>query len=348
MTATAPIRILFTRGLSSTAAVVASLREDMAPGEFVLHASHPSPAGALESFADRVHPEPRGADDAAHLAWLTALCERERIDLVWPQSRIRLLLDASLACQDGASPRWLLPVPSAEVLERIEDKAAFLSGLETDEPDIPLPAWRQVRNGAEFRDARAALRETVAGPLCIKPARGIYGSGFRILDATRTPYRRWLDNDILYAADDEIAALLDANPEGRTFLLMEYLPGAERSLDCLARRGELLACVVRRKGRERWQLIEDHPPSQALARRLCARFGLHGVINIQTRESAAGVPGLLEINPRLSGGIDQCRAGGCNLPLAALRMALDRLPSDWSPAPAQGARVGLLERGARF
>ena len=53
-------------------------------------------------------------------------------------------------------------------------------------------------------------------------------------------------------------------------------------------------------------------------RQLTAAYGLNGVFNVQFREGQNGL-GLLEINPRMSGGIAMACLAGPNLPYLALR-----------------------------
>jgi hypothetical protein len=207
-----------------------------------------------------------------------------------------------------------------------------------------LPDYLKVTDAATFQAGVTALTPRHAR-LCIKPVNGVYGSGFRILTPTSRPLHRWLKNDTLHANPDEVAAWLAEAPANSAYLLMEYLAGDERSIDCLARQGELVRAVVRRKASPApWQLIEDHPESLALARILCRRFGLNGVVNIQTRErilpNGVREPVLLEINPRMAGGIGMSSTA-LNLPLWAVRQALGILNA---PPPVQtGARVRLAE-----
>ncbi|MEY6433769.1 ATP-grasp domain-containing protein [Thioalkalicoccus limnaeus] len=343
----APVGVLFTRGLSSVAQVVRGIRDEMVPGEFRVQASYHTAITPLAVTAERLHLEPAQLDDAAYADWLVDLCAREGITIVWPQSRWRgLLRNAHRLRRDGL--HWMLPVPDLATFERLDNKQTFLAYLAQAAPEIALPVHRPVVTSLGFREAYRELARDHEEPLCIKPARGIFGGGFRIIDASRSPFDRWLDNDVQHASADEIARWLDLNKEQRVFLLMEYLPGPERSVDCLAEHGVLRAAVIRRKGTGRGQLIEQRAATLDLARRLAGLFRLHGIFNFQTRERADGRECLLEINPRPSGGIDLCRVAGVNLPLMALRSAVGSLPGDWQPTLDVGAYVALLEGGIRL
>jgi hypothetical protein len=118
-------------------------------------------------------------------------------------------------------------------------------------------------------------------------------------------------------------------------LVMAYLPGEEFSVDVLARDGEMLACVVRKRlqavqGMATVAVVVAAPDVEDAARRVVAATGLSYVANVQFRRDADGIPRLLEINPRIPGTIHLTVAAGLNLPLAACTQALGQtlaLPS---------------------
>jgi len=72
--------------------------------------------------------------------------------------------------------------------------------------------------------------------------------------------------------------------------------------------------------------------------RLCADYQLNGVFNAQFREGG-GRPRLLEINPRMSGGIGMACLAGPNLPYIALRGFAEGYEGLDVPTPRHGMRV---------
>jgi hypothetical protein len=136
---------------------------------------------------------------------------------------------------------------------------------------------------------------------------------------------------------DEARRRIANDKRNRDLMLMQYLPGPERSVDCLACDGELIRCVVRRKA-DGGQWIEDNPAIEALARSLTARFRLNHLFNVQFRD-AAGASYLLEINARMSGGLPFACQGGVALPLWAIRLALGTVRAADIPKPRAGIWV---------
>ena len=176
--------------------------------------------------------------------------------------------------------------------------------------------------------------------LCIKPSRGIYGIGFAVVDEERSSAALLLAGVEYHIGYQDLRRGLAELGEFRTMLLMEYLDGHEYSVDCVGDRGRLVAAVARRKlaGAGSGQLIDMRPEIIEATTRLTADYGLNGVFNVQFRE-AAGKPRLLEINPRMSGGIGMACAAGPNLPWIALKGFADGFDTVAVPPVANGMRV---------
>jgi biotin carboxylase len=125
---------------------------------------------------------------------------------------------------------------------------------------------------------------------------------------------------------------------------MQYLEGPERSVDCVAYQGSLVLAVSRVKLPDR-QIMETAGPAIDVARRLCRRYRLDGLFNVQLRD-AGGRPHLLEINARMSGGLSYTASTGVILPYWAIMLHLGlRRPED-VPAPRPGAVVTTPAPGA--
>jgi len=122
---------------------------------------------------------------------------------------------------------------------------------------------------------------------------------------------------------------------------MEYLEGREYSVDCVGDHGQLMAAVPRRKPQSSaatGQRIDLHADILAACATLAESYGLNGCFNVQFRETG-DQPRLLEINPRMSGGISMACAAGPNLPYIALA-GFDRGFETVEIAPVRnGARV---------
>lgn len=340
-------RVLANRGLSNVRDAIELIHRAMIPAEFHLGASYLTEHTPLRLSADSFYLEPADAVTEAYVEWLLALCREQAFTVVWPQSRWSLLLDER-ARFTAAGVRLILPCPDAEILDEVQDKCRANARLAS--AGVPLPQTLRVTTGAEFFEALAMLSDG-GRRACVKPVRSIYGLGFRLIDDSKRLIDRFLSNDCFTVGGAEFARLLDSGEGQHAFLAMEYLPGDERSIDCLAREGRLLRAVVRRKpagAHGRWQIIEDNPESWEIARHTVAVFRLDGLVNVQTRErlysDGRREQCFLEVNPRMSGGIDMACQSGLNLPYWLLRLEGGTVDEDEIPWPVVGVRVAKTER----
>lgn len=326
------MNVLFTKNFSVTAAQLHALRGT----RYRIWASHSDSGHGMLAAAAHTFLEPRGLLGDDYAAWLLGACVRHGIELVLPgKERERLAGWADRFAAQGVT----LIVPASEATQRhLERKDEFLRGWDTD--ILPVPRWTTFDSLASFDEAAAALREPGVR-LCVKPARGIYASGFRVL--MDTPDLKSFLGGELYQMSHAAARELFATGELPTMLLMHTLEGAERSVDCVAWQGELLRAVVRRKGGE-GQQIEDRPDLIEAARRITARYGLSGIFNFQTKDGpdADGrnrSANMLEINARASGGLRYSMAAGVNFPLLLLDAATGVLDRASIPPVQTGLRV---------
>jgi carbamoyl-phosphate synthase large subunit len=130
--------------------------------------------------------------------------------------------------------------------------------------------------------------------------------------------------DISVVQSREDLARLEPSAE---FLVQEYLPGTEYSVDVLADvTGRVVAAVPRVRERVdsgvsvAGRTIHDRE-LERLAADVAAAAGLTYIANVQFRRDAAGRAALLEVNPRAPGTLPLTVASGVDMP----RLALDSL-----------------------
>ncbi|MBK8754292.1 ATP-grasp domain-containing protein [Candidatus Contendibacter odensensis] len=341
-------RLLLTRGLSNVRDAIDLIHGVMAPDEFHLGAAYATEYTPLRRVADSFVLEPDDPEPGAYIEWLLALCQERDFAWVWPQSRWSLLLNQQSRFA-AAGVQLILPCPDTDTLDAVQDKARANARLAAT--GVALPQTLPVTTAADFNAALAILGDNGTRQVCVKPVRSIYGLGFRRIDDRKRPLDRFLANDCYTLGSAEFADLLVAAAGQRPFLAMEYLAGDERSIDCLAHQGRLVRAVVRRKpanAHGRWQLIEDDPEGREIARHAIAALSLHGLVNVQTRErlhpDGRREQCFLEVNPRMSGGMDMACQAGLNLPYWLLRLLVGTVEEAAIPWPSAGVRVAKIER----
>ncbi len=340
------MRIWYTKGFGNTAEAIRLIRADPAGAGFTLVAGHTDPGNPVARAAHAFIREPE-REGAAYADWLLRTARRRGIGHVVVQRHPSAV--AAARGRFAAAGIGLSVAATPEVLALLADKHAFQTDLAR--PEVMAAGVHGHRaipfsSVAEFDAATEELRPAAPHGLCVKPVRGIYGSGFRRIEEDDRDLERILSADPanFYRLSRRAfrAALASARKVPR-MILMPYLPGVERSVDFAASRGRVLAAVCRVK-KGGGQRIELKGPSIEAARVLAARYRLDGMNNLQTRE-CDGAQVVLEINPRMSGGMAMACLSGLNLPLIALLGGLGR-SVEGLPRPRGGLMVGMARRAA--
>lgn len=329
------MRVWYNRTFSSVNAAIKLIREADTEGRFTIVHSNANRHAPAARLAHEFHVEPTGLKGDAYVDWCLTFCRDHKIDVFVP-GREATTLAAEHARFADVGTRVLSAAPPAQ-LKRIHDKADFYAA--TVLPDAPVAAFRPFETLEQFDAAYAELRPQHA-KLCVKPAHGIYGLGFAIVDEERSSAALLLGGVEYHIGYQDLRRGLGELGSFKTMLLMEFLDGPEYSVDCVGDHGRLAAAVVRRKLPQAGsgQLIDMRQDILDATARLCADYELNGVFNVQFREGG-GRPRLLEINPRMSGGVGMACLAGPNLPYIALRGFAEGYEGLEIPAPRHGMRV---------
>ncbi|WP_375767276.1 ATP-grasp domain-containing protein [Archangium gephyra] len=329
----------FNEGISAVHDALVLIREADTARELELLSSHSRPEAPSLAVADVAFPESSRMRSEEYVEWCLQTCRERGVDLFVP-GRYREAISEHRARFEELGTRVLVAA-TPEVLALAERKDLFYASLEGV---VPLPEYRVIRTLAEFDEAWAELRPRHRR-LCIKPAVGIFGVGFHILNENHDAYEALIGGNGLTVAVDAFRSALAAAREPRRLLLMEYLPGLERSVDCLARDGTLIAAVSRRK-RGAFQVLEVEGAAIELAAAIVAKHRLNGLVNVQTRDGRGG-PRLLELNARMSGGMLYACCSGVNFPWWSVALALGIRDSSQVPRP-QGDLLVAPTTGVRI
>jgi len=153
------------------------------------------------------------------------------------------------------------------------------------------------------------LADTLGTPFIVKPRSGAGGRGFEVVHD---------------------AATIRSLPTDGTILAQEHLPGAEYSIDVLARPDRHVVAAVPRV-RDRvdsgiaiaGRTVHDEA-LESFGRSVATAIGATTVVNVQARRAVDGTPALLEVNARFPGTMALTRAAGVDMPVLAVDAALGR------------------------
>lgn len=262
-----------------------------------------------QKFADSFIYEPEHSDD--YLAFCLEICQQHQVNVFYPWRHFaKLYPHREQFAELGV--KVVFPCSDAD-FHTIDNKAAFYRHLLEKNIRVNLPLFATAHTKAEFIQQYQSLRAN-AHRLCMKPSVSIYAAGFKVIH-DEPDYDPW--KALIYGHDKYAVAyqqLCHLLPEEfhREIMLLDFLPGDEYSHDILCSNGKVIAGTIRQKhhAHDKYQLLMQNAEIERMSALLVAEFKLSGFINIQYRDDKNGVPFVLEINPRISGGFPKITLAG--------------------------------------
>jgi hypothetical protein len=330
-------RVWFNKTFSSVGAAIRLIREADQANEYEIVCSSTNAHAPVFLAAHESAIEPGGLKGLDYLDWCLDFCLTHCIGIFIPGKEAALISGERERFETQGTR--VLSAASQDTLDLLHNKARF---YETVACSTPPAAFRLVETAQQFDAAWHELKKDHA-QLCIKPSVSVYGLGFAVIDEERSSAQLLLQGVQYHIGLEDLRRGFEAMETFRPMLLMEYLDGPEFSVDCLGDNGRLVCAIARKKSLVvgQGQLIDLRDDILEATRQLTETYGLNGIFNVQFREGQSGL-GLLEINPRMSGGIGMACLAGPNLPYLAL-LGFDRgFDTLVVPEVRAGLRVGEI------
>ncbi|MBE8955747.1 MAG: ATP-grasp domain-containing protein, partial [Quinella sp. 2Q5] len=203
-----------------------------------------------------------------------------------------------------------------------------------------VPPYKIAATFDEFDAACDALK-TADNRVCYKLIADEGALTFRVIDdtiETVAALHNMPNMKVTRAAARKILSRYDFRIP---LMVMPYLSGTEISVDCLSTpRGNII--VPRFKTNHRYSEIKFDAEVISAAEKILRLMNIAVPVNIQFRTHGERLY-LLEINPRMSGGLQlSCLAAGVNIPDIAVNQLLG-IERPWSPIVPKTGRVANIE-----
>ena len=317
------LNIWFNRWFSTVSHYMESIRHNPDQQEFIIHGTHPNPDTVYFNYCDVSGTEP-DINGEEYLQFCLDYCRQNQIHIFVPRKE-NVLISQHLNKFEEIGVKVLV-CPDGDLMAMVDDKAAMYHSLQNQEREgnfiVTIPSYKVVNNVKDFQEAYEELSKGNT-KLCIKPVVGEGASGFRIIDndADTIPFifSTASSQKISYATALKILQTQEYFPD---LMVLEYLDGYEYSIDCLAQAdGTLLTAIPRKKGNGRIREIEYNKELIEIAEKMAEQYKIPYVFNIQVKYKD-GIPKLLEINPRMSGGLHISCLANINFPYLAIKLLL--------------------------
>lgn len=250
------------------------------------------PLSAGLAFCDHFYVVPKFIDTKAYFTALSKIIKKHKVNIVLPTLAEELGSILQVKKDYRAFDHVLCVVSPADSCALCEDKIAFYRYIEQQYPElVPAFDFEQTKH----IDTRIGKQQMYF----IKPRFGRGSRGCRLV------------------ADKEIHALKKADVLKDT-IVMEVVSGMEWTVDAyFDSRGNEIYMVPRERlgfsgGISAKGRTVKHAKVIAVARKVLNLFNFYGPVFIQLKQHADGSIKVIEINPRLSGGITITAASGAD------------------------------------
>lgn len=280
-------------------------------------------------MVDECYKVPR-ATDPTYIDVVLDICKKEKVDIVMPFMSAELLplIDRK---EDFENIGVKVSVSDRKSVEITNNKYEFYEFLK--ENGLPVPKFAHIRKSEELIKAcqECGYPENA---VCVKATELSGSRGIRIIkpNVSRFDILFGEKPNSFYTSMEDLKSTLDERDSMPEMMAMEYLPGAEGSVDLLAENGKILYMAYRESNVNLHSIpqeatLSENKEAYHIAKKVISALGLTGNADLDFKNDAEGHPVLMEINPRIAATMQIFKEGGLNLPYLRIKHLLgEELP----------------------
>ena len=282
--------------------------------------------------------EPEKISEADYVGWCVDFCREHAIDVFVPRRALTAV--AQRRGEFESVGVKVLVGRDGHLMKILDDKVATYEFMSAGGLDEIVPPHRLAKNFAQFVDACDALK-TSTNRVCYKLAVDEGATTFRVIDDSLeniSALHNMPNMKVTRVAAEKILSRYDFKIP---LIVMPYLSGREVSVDCLSTpQGNIV--VPRFKTNGRFSEIKFDDAIISVAEKILTLLKLDVPANIQFRFDGEKFF-LLEINPRMSGGLQlSCLGANVNIPDIAINQLLG-VEKVWRMTAKKFCRVANIE-----
>ncbi|MCM3117471.1 ATP-grasp domain-containing protein [Neobacillus sp. MER 74] len=313
------MKIWFNRWFTTVSHFIDMIRDNEEKRKFIIYGTSPNKDALYLQYCDYAFVEPDISGEE-YIDFCLDFCQRHEIDIFIPRKE-NVLISHRLSQFEKLGVKVLV-CPDASLMESMDNKAETYQMFTRGPANSLIPDYHVVNNLEAFKIAYEQLKEK-GHTVCFKPVIGEGANGFRVIkdqiDSITQLFNHGTSYRIPYHYACEILGQQETFPD---LMVLEFLEGREYSIDCLSSQDKLYAAIPRMKGDGRIREIVEQTELIKLAHDFHQEFKVPYVFNIQVKYNNNGEPKLLEVNPRMSGGMHFSCLSGINIPYLAVKILL--------------------------
>lgn len=320
------VRVWFNHWFSTSYRLIELMKQDKEEEIYVIGSNRQKDA-VIQLVCDEWYQEP-DMDGEAYIEYCLDFCKEHEVHVFVPR---RKMVDISKNIARFETLGVRVMVDSYEKIRILNNKADTYH-MFRDDPEVFVPEYYLVNNAESFENAYEKLKEK-SEKVCIKFVQDEGGMSFRKITERADRFQRLKSYPQAEVVFEELLEILKEKNVFDDMMVMPYLPGDEISADCLNTAKGLIA-VPRVKGAGRHEKVRYDAEILGMTKRIMDKIQLEYPCNIQFKVKD-GIPYLLEINTRMSGGLQMsCLAAGINIPNIALNKVIGK-NIDWTMSAAE-------------
>ncbi|MFN8577575.1 MAG: ATP-grasp domain-containing protein [Candidatus Sericytochromatia bacterium] len=310
-------KIWFNHCFSTTYQFINLIRNNFDNRKFEIYCSHGNSHSIVLQFADHKSLEPVGLKEEEYIDFCLDYCNKNKIDIFIPGYKYLFLISKYIKEFQKNNIKVLLD-ENIDLVNLFDNKALTYESF-SNKDIVQIPEYYIVNNIEQFKEAYNQIISK--GKLaCFKPLNAVGGSGFRIIDDNADSIEFLSDTPSFRISYKNVLGILEKYESFNDLMVLEYLGGVEYSIDCLAYKGKLYTAIPRKKLGKRLRGLENKKELIEIAEKFNKYYNLSFIFNIQVRYDKEGNVKLLEINPRMSGGLNITCLSGVNYPYLAIKL----------------------------
>ena len=328
------MRIWFNHWFSTAYHLINLIRDGNPNFKFV--GSNKNDYAIYKIACDEWYREPEKISATDYVDWCIAFCREHDVNIFVPR---RNLTAIAQRLEDFGGVKVLVG-KDARLMKILDDKVATYEFISAGGLEEIIPPYRIARTFDEFNAAYDELK-TSGNRICYKLVEDEGALTFRVIDdaiENISALHNMPNMKVTRAAAQKILSRYDFKIP---MMVMPYLSGREISVDCLTTaQGNII--VPRFKTNHRYSEIKFDAAIINVAEKILSLMNFDVPLNIQFRTDGEKLF-LLEINPRMSGGLQlSCLAAGINIPDLAINQLLG-LSKPWTLPEKNFCRVANIE-----
>lgn len=307
------IRIWMNHWFSTAYNIVNLIKQD--DPDFYVIGTNENYGSPIRTVCDEWYQEPTLKDDE-YVEYCLEFCQEHHVDVFLPR---RGMLEISRQKSRFEALGTKVMVDDYDIISALNHKDKAYELFEKEQIGI-VPEYRMVTTVDDFCQAYAELCGQYK-QVCFKFVKDEGGKSFRLIDNNRAGYAALFKKQTTRITYEAAVAALSEKERFAPIMLMPYLPNEEISVDCLKTpRGIIM--IPRVKGATRVEKIKYDAEILSTCELFFKKIPLENPCNIQFKY-LDGIPYMLEVNTRMSGGVQMaCLGSGINIPNIAVNKLL--------------------------